>query len=299
MIQPATRFAAPHALALALLACLLGAALAPGTGEAQAWIREPGTGYVNLSYRYLPANQFFGADGRIVDSADFEQHSVGFYGEVGIVERWLMLTVESELFRRNVLIDQGAVNGIGDTRVSLWTGLLEAPFRLSFGATLGIPTGDSRPNADGGDALAQEIAAVLPTGDGETDLTLQFAAGHGVRFGTALDFFAQGLVGYAIRTRGFTDQIVFRAEVGLRPVPEGWNRILFIFRVFGSELLGDARRTQGVAGLGDGVSFTAFGPELSVRVVEGLSLGIGVDGAFRATNVPAGINTKFSLAYEF
>lgn len=284
---------------------LLGGALVAGVlqsadnAAAQAWIREPGSGYVNLSYRYLPANEFFGADGKVVPSAEYVQHSVGLYAEVGVVPRWLMLTLESELFRRNVLVDQGAVTGVGDTRVSAWTGVLVDPFRLSVGLTLGIPTGDSRPNADGGDARARQVAAVLPTGDGETDVTLQVAAGHGVRLGTAVDFFAQGVLGYAIRTRGFTDQIVFRAEAGVRPVAEGWNRILFIFRVFGSELLGDASRTAGLAGVGDGVSFTAFGPELSVRVWEGLSLSAGVDGAFRATNVPAGINSKFSVSYEY
>ena len=285
---------------LALFAVLAVALAAPAAAEAQAWIRDPGRFYVNVSYRYLPANQFFGADGNTVPSADFAQHTVGVYGEVGIIERWLMLTLESELFRRNVLLDQGAVTGIGDSRISAWTGLVVEPFRLSFGATLGIPTGDSSPDADDtADVRAQQIAAVLPTGDGETDLTLQLAIGHGVRIGSALDFFAQGLLGYAIRTEGFTDQIVFRAEVGIRPVAEGFDRVLLIFRVFGSELLGDASRTVGQAGVGDGVSYTAFGPELTVRVWEGLSLGLGVDSAFRATNVPAGVNWKFSASYEY
>ena len=285
---------------LVALSVAVGCLFAPSRADAQAWIRDPGSFYANLSYRYLPANQLFGADGNTVDSADFAQHTVGFYGEVGIIERWLMVTLESELFRRNVLLDQGAVTGLGDTQISAWTGVLVEPFRLSFGASLGIPTGDSSPDADGDqDEIARGVAAVLPTGDGEVDVTLQFAAGHGFRIGDAVDMFAQGLLGYAIRTQGFTDQIVYRAEVGVRPVAEGFNRILLILRVHGRALLGDAANTTGVAGVGDGVSYAAFGPELVVRVWEGLSLGAGVDSAFAATNVPAGLNWKFSLAYEY
>ncbi|MEM9187909.1 MAG: hypothetical protein AAGF12_01935 [Myxococcota bacterium] len=284
---------------LAALSVLVATVAAPSVADAQAWIRDPGGGYVQVSYRYLPSDSFFGADGNSVPSAEFEQHTVGLYGEIGVIERWLMFTLESEIFRRNVLVDQGAVTGLGDTRISAWTGLVEVPFRLSFGASLGIPTGDSRPDSDGGDILAQEVAAVLPTGDGEFDVTLQLAVGHGVRIGNALDIFGQGVLGYAIRTEGFTDQIVFRAETGVRPVAEGFNRFLLVFRVFGAELLGDAARTSGVAGLGDGVSYTAFGAELTGRVVDTFSLGFGVDSAFRATNISAGFNYKFSASYEF
>ena len=29
---------------------------------------------------------------------DYEQHAIGIYGEVGVIDRWLMLVVEGEVF---------------------------------------------------------------------------------------------------------------------------------------------------------------------------------------------------------
>lgn len=286
-------------LSTVLVAATLGVLSPAGHAEAQPWIRPAGDAYVNVNYRYLTANQFFTSDGDRVPSADFRQHALGLYGELGVVDRWLMLTVDGDLFRRNVLPGQGAITGLGDIRLGAWTGILELPVRLSAGVLVGLPTGDSAPSAGpNADPIAQITARSLPTGDGETDVTLATAIGHGFRVdGTSLEMFVQGLLGYAIRTTGFTDQLVYRAEVGARIRENVLERFLLIVRFNGAELFGSPANVSGVAGVGDGIRFTTFAPELFIDVHEGFGLGIGGEVPLRATNLPAGPLLKLSASY--
>jgi len=304
--------------AIVAVAALSGAVAVP-EAEAQAWIREPGTAYVNLKYRFLASDTFFGADGNTEPLRDYRQHAIGFYAEVGLVERWLELVVGGELLRRNVLLDQGAVTGVGDLRVGLFTGLLqEGPHRLSLGVQVGVPTGDDNPGAPGNDGAAQIVAQSLPTGDGEVDVTWSLSYGHGFRLGTTADAWTTASIGYALRNarrplrgddRGdldgdgerdrFTDQVVYSAELGGRPLAVGWDRLYGLVRWTGAVLLGDARQASGFAGVGDGISFLALGAEVGVRVWRRLVLSAGVDGPLLATSLPGGATVQGSVAWTF
>ncbi|MEM9863212.1 MAG: hypothetical protein AAF938_16575, partial [Myxococcota bacterium] len=253
----------------------------------------------------------------------YRQHSLALYAELGIVDRWLMATLDGEIFRRNVIPDQGATSGIGDLRVGLWTGLLEGPVNLSFGVLVGIPTGDPVPQ---GNTQEQTfIANLLPTGDGEVDVTPTFAFGHGFRW-RRVNQFVQASVGYAIRTtpreapapdnvdtlppevrsqfaaRDIRDQFVYRLETGIRVDRPVLDRFWFIIRFSGQVTVqgrdeGFVPR-QGAAGLGDAAEFHAVGFETLLDIYGGFGMGFGVDGAFAARNVPAAAAYKLSLTYE-
>ncbi|MEL6179046.1 MAG: hypothetical protein AAFS10_08835, partial [Myxococcota bacterium] len=93
--------------------------------SAQAWIREPGSGFVDISYRTVSGDTFFDANGNSRELAStFNQTTVNLYGELGVVERWLQVSVSGELFRRNALEEQGATPGLGDFRLGCWAGIL-------------------------------------------------------------------------------------------------------------------------------------------------------------------------------
>lgn len=281
--------------------------------EAQAWIRDPGSAFVQLNYRLIRADRLYAPDGSVVDIRPYRQHAVGLYAEAGVVDRWLMLTVDGELFRRGVLPEQGAVSGLGDLGIGAWTGILEAPFRLAFGVHVGIPTGDVNPDAtDQNDATSQAVADVLPTGDGEVDVAFHLAAGHGFGWRKVQQYVLAD-VGYVLRTTprdapgGLTpgdirDQFSWRIETGIRVDRPFIERFWFILRVAGLVIVQDrAGTTSGpprFAGLGDGVDYTSFGLETAFRIVPGLSVSFGVDGAFAARNVPAAPAWKLGLSYE-
>ncbi len=293
---------------VALIALATLPLLTPEAASAQAWIREPGSAYVNLGYRFIRADQFFGPDGETVSLNPYRQHALSVYGEVGIVRRWLMATIDGELVRRNVLVDRGATTGLGDIRIGLFTGLVTKPVNLSFGVLVGLPTGDPLPQSD--DPSQAVTANLLPTGDGEVDITPTLALGHGFRW-RKVDQFVQATLGYAIRTTprevaigepvDIRDQLVYRAETGIRIDRTFIRRFLFIVRFAGQFTVqgrDEGFSRQGVAGLGDGVEFHAFGLETLVKVHGGFGVGFGMDSVFFARNVPAAAAFKLSLSYE-
>lgn len=302
----------PKLFRLVGAAMLLALLWAPQEAQAQAWIRDPGSFYLNLGYRYIGANKFYNLDGDVQDIRSFRQHSLALYAEAGVIDRWLMVNLEGELFRRNVLVDQAAVSGLGDMRLGLWTGILEAPFRLSAGVQVGLPFGDASPDADSDDPADQIAADLLGTGDGEVDVTLRLVAGHGFRW-RRVNQFVQGDIGYSIRTtprdapasigepQDIRDQLVYRIETGIQIDRPFWDRIWWIVRVQGLAIVQDRNASSlnsSLSGLGDGVEYAAFGIEALVNIGGGFGVGLGMDGAFYARHVPAAPAFKFSLTYE-
>ena len=290
-----------------LAALVLGAWSGPGPqpAAAQAWIRSPGDAYVGLSYRRISADKLYGVGGVPAPSDRFTQHTLNLYTEVGVVERWLMLSLEGELFRQNELHDAmegyglARTRGVGDFRLGAWTGLLTQPFRLSFGVTVGLPIGDASPDAGtDADLESRQHAAVLPNGDGEVDVGFRLLAGHSWQFGQVLRMYGVAELGYVVRTRGFLDQLGYRAELGFQIPQRIADRFWLMARLTGLESLGEVSAPIGGTGLGDGVSGTFWSVEASARIVDQFYLGLGIESAFRGVNLPAAPALKLSLAYE-
>lgn len=269
--------------------------------QSQAWTRDAGSVYVNVSYRSLAADQFYSPEGTLRDlPSTYRQHSLSLYSEVGVIDRWLTATVDGELFRRNQLDDQGATTGMGDMHVGLWSGLLQAPFHLALGTVVGIPTGDADPDSGTDDPFAEIIADSLPTGDEEIDVAFKTALGHsfGGTSGWPLSHYALGEVGYWLRTEGFADAITYRVELGTRIARPQWDRFLVIGRVLGVSSLQADGAVGSFSGLGDGVSYSAWGAELAVRTIDTLNVSVGYETAFDAQNAPSGAVFKFGLGWE-
>ena len=297
---------------IALCVVILAQAAIASRLEANPWTRDQGSYYVNLNYSSISATSYYGPDlgaDRISLGTQYSQHSVGLYGEVGLLTRWLTLTFDATLFRQSGLEDRGATRGFGDMRIGLWTGILGGRFRLAGGILLGIPSGDATPDADGGDEAAQLIAATLPTGDGETDVEGRLAFGYS--FGGRsnrwyiLEHYVRTELGYWLRSKGFADSVTYKAEIGTRvPYPIA-DRFLLILRFHGvesfastDELVRAGLSGAGFAGLGNGVTHTSYGIEIFARVWRGIGVAVAADGAIRARNLPAGVNWKFALSYE-
>jgi hypothetical protein len=308
-MTPRTSRVATPLLALAALALVSTS----NRAHAQAWIRDPGHTYAQLSYRVIRADRLYSPSGDVIDIRPYRQHAIGFYGEVGVLDRWLMVNASGDLLRRQVLVDQGATTGLGDLRLGLWSGLLEAPFRLALGVEVGLPTGDPAPRVDSDDAATQAIADVLPTGDGEVDVHVRLAAGHGFGYRRTQQY-VTGDVGYWIRNTprdapeslggasAIRDQLSFRLETGWKIDRPVLDRFWIVTRVVGLLVVQDRSASSAsvarFAGLGDGVEYVSFGLELAAHLGAGVNLSFGVDGAFHAQNVPAAAQWKVGLSWE-
>lgn len=295
-----------HAAALAA-GCL--AAVLPSLVHAQAWTRDQGAGYAEFSVFNTQGDQIFNSDGQREPINEFSQTIVSFYGEVGLIDRWLTLTLSSELFRRNSLADRAATQGVGDTQIGLWTGLLESPLRVTFGVVLGVPTGDDQPDAGpDGDPESQRNAATLPTGDGEFDVLPTVLLGYsfggrrvdGGPWRWPLQHYMVLRAGYWVRTRGFADAIRYELEFGTNVPYTFADRFWLIVRVGGVEAFERPNEAETVAGgLGSGVTFTAISVELSARIWEGLRASIKYDTAPRARGIIAAPPIGAKLSYEW
>ena len=292
--------------------------IAPSAASAGPWTRDAGNVFLSVAYSRIAAKDIYGADFSHQQlGASYQQHAVQLYGEVGLIDRWLTASFESQLFRFNTLIGQGATYGVGDARLGLWTGIITKPVRLTFAWLVGIPIGDPSPSAGAGaDGEADLIARSLPTGDGEADLELRLSLGYS--FGRVrrwpLEHYLVAEAGYWFRGQGrardlnrrltftqFADDFTYRAELGTKLPWTFLNRFWFILRMSGIEsFASDLQAASTCAtGLGNGVTYNAYGFEVAARMYKGLGVNLGLDGALRARCVAAGANLKVGLTAEF
>jgi hypothetical protein len=283
---------------LAVLMMLLSQSASAGP-----WTRDPGHFYVGTSYQRIAAEKLFSPDFNQTPIRRYEQHLVYLYSEVGLVKRWLTASVEGTLYRRGEIRDQGYTEGFGDARLGLWSGLVEKPVRFSVALLVGIPTGDSAPSAGpSADADAQQIARSLPTGDGEWDV--EWRASLGYSFGGArrwpLIHYLVAEAGYWLRTNGYADAFTYKLELGVQFPWKFVERFWLMGRLTGVESFATQKQaSMGATGLGNGVTYTAYGVELYGRIYRGLGASLGIDSAFRARSLPAAAQLKVGVSYQW
>lgn len=281
---------------------LLWILIAPTAALAGPWTRDAGHFYLGTSYLHIAANEYYGPDFSIVPIRPYEQQVVSFYGEVGVVTRWLTLVVDGVPYRYNALIGQGYTQGVGDWRFGVWSGILTKPFRLAVATTLGVPFGDPHPSAGPNASIAQQqLASSLPTGDGEYNVEWRVSAGYA--FGRyphyPLSHYVVAESGYWLRTGGIADSFVYHFEIGTQLNYKYVDRLTLILRLNGVESFASneqASLTQ--TGLGNGVTFVAPGVELYGMIWRGLGVSIALDDALRARSVPAAGQLKVSISYQ-
>jgi hypothetical protein len=258
----------------------------------QAWTRDQGSAYFNLSLTTFGGDRAYSAEFQAIDIVPYRQTSLGFYGEVGLIDRWLTASLSSEVLRHNRLQNRGSTFGLGDTRLGFWTGVVTEPVRISLGFVTGLPTGDPRPDAGAGaDRDALLIAASLPTGDGEWDFSPRVALGWSFSGGNYL----LAETGYALRTQNFADAIDYRLEVGVR----FFERFLLIGKFYGTESFASTATVQdGFSGLGNGVTHTSFGAAIHARLINRFGVSIGADTAVRARGIVAATPLRFGVSWE-
>jgi hypothetical protein len=305
--------------------------------QAGPWTRDKGKGYLNLSYSRIAAARLFFPDGTIGPIAPYEQHALQLYGELGLVDRYLTASFEGQLFRYNRLVGQGATYGMGDMRLGFWSGLVTKPLRVTGAILLGIPSGDPAPKAGSATAdlsasdpqqslyraYLQDVARTLPTGDGEVDVELRVSLG--TSFGKVrrwpLEHFLIAEAGYQFRTHSrafvntpldekYADALSYKIELGTKFPWPVLDRFWFIFRMPGLVSFalfqdpgaggsGIRPTASCTTGLGNGVSYFAYGFEVLGRVYKGLGASFGLDSALGARCVAAGANLKAGLSVEW
>jgi hypothetical protein len=291
-----------RALSWTMAAVLTAGIVSPRQAAAGAWTREPGHVYLNVSYSHIAASNFYTPDFHVTPIQPYEQHVVGFFGEVGIAP-WLSATLDGTIYRRNQILASGYTEGVGDWRLGVWTALSRARVRLALGLLVGIPLGDPAPSAGpNADADAQQIARSLPTGDGEWDVEARLAAGTslgGVR-AWPVRHYVIAEAGYWQRTHGFAASFTYKLEVGTQFPYRFVDRFWLIWRFSGVEsFASEMEAARDATGLGNGVTYLSPGVAIFGRIWKGLGASVGVDSALRARSVAAAVQLYTSVSWQY
>lgn len=181
------------------------------------WNKGKGNGYYKLSASSLVADEHYTSTKEIDPNITRGNFVVSAYGEYGLTEKFdiiayvplLARVYQNEQVSRttgNVINEGESVNSIGDIDLGLRYGILKNDFlALSTTVKLGLPTGKKSGGKDGS----------LQTGDGEFNQLLQLDLGIPFKLGSQ-NLYGKIYSGFNNRTKGFSDELQFGAEIGTK-----------------------------------------------------------------------------------
>jgi len=255
--------------------------------KAQAWTKPKGEGFYKLDYTLIQTNKVFDPGGEIVPFRTLGNHTLSFYGERGITDKF---TIQAYIpfFVRNVLnqtrgsttgvlLEPGIEeNNIGDIDVAFRYALPFGKLPVSATLLLGLPTGNSTQNSG------------LFTGDGEFNQMLKLSTGFG-----ASKWWTQFGFGYNNRTKGFSDEVRYDAEFGYKMLNE---KLFTILKLSGIESLNNGTEAASSTGLfSNNVEYLSPGIEFLYLVKPKLGFSFRAAGAVKGQNVLASPSFSFGV----
>ncbi len=190
--------------------------------NAQAWVRDKGSAYYQISYSTMAADKMYWRKEPAVD-LDYKvvDASVSAYAEIGLGKLWMLTGLLPFRFPENVF-----VKDVSASRVS--SGRLVGIGNVEFAALKGIKN-------DGPLVVSSKIGLGLPTAryDPITGLRTGIDASSGI-FGLNIGYskavFASIQTDFRIRTNGYSESVHQRVEIGKKVSKK-------IFLIAGHEML--------------------------------------------------------------
>ncbi len=248
---------------------------------AQPWQAAAGHGSVGTTFTTLRTTQLATPDGTDVVIPRFARQEIVVSGSYAATDRVVILAAATVLAHTSIQAFDSA-GGIGDLRFGAQVSLGQlGPWALAVRGIAQAPTGD-----------AGLGFGLLPTGTGAWEGDTVFSIGRPL----AARLFVFGEAGYHVRGAGLRDSFVFNSQLGVSATSRltlGWN--LRGVQPFDTGPIGTTLASP--SGLGDGVTFIAYGPSAALRLNGAWSLLGGIDGGFHTKNLAAGAAYHAGLVY--
>jgi hypothetical protein len=239
--------------------------------------------YANVKYSFLHTTTLATPDGQKVEIPEFSLNQLTSYLTYGLSDR-LDVIVDGAVVHESSIEEFGSASGVGDTRFGAQVKLAEkSPWIFSLKGIVQAPTGD--PTKGQG---------VLPTGSGAWEGRLLFSAGRTIAGGL---LYAYGEAGHQFRGENLRDGFAYEAQVGFNAT----DRLVFAFNLRGVQPYDSepADLSAGsAAGLGDGTTYTNFGPSVIVELNQNWSIQFELDGMANTRNIAPGTVFRSSIAYS-
>lgn len=265
------------------------------------WPQPKGKGYIKLSEWWVVADQHYTDLGRIDPNVTTGIFNTSIYAEYGISDR-LTTVVYFPFFSRSyqnnifsgttgdIITPGEAINGIGDTDISLKYGLTRPGSKLAIATTLtfGLPFGNNSGGTQG----------QLQLGDGEFNQMIALDAGTGWEAGNT-PFYANASVAFNNRTNEFSDEIRYSFELGAHLFSK---KLWLTGRVTGTESLKNgatAETSNSTSIFANNSEFLSIGGELAYNFNDNWGVSVGVANAvrgeiiFASPSYSVGVFTKF------
>jgi hypothetical protein len=256
---------------------------AAGRAEAGPWPTGKGRFYGNLAYEFLSTTELATPDGVTQEIPEYLLHQVGLYGTYGINDR-ITAVLDRLGFRSSSIEEFESASGIEDLRAGIQLQLGQrGPWNFATRGIVQAPTGDETKGL-----------GILPTGSGAWEGDFRFSAGRSSSGGRVYGY---GEGGYQIRGESLRDGFIYEGQLGF------WasSRVLLIFNIRGVQPFesepGDASLAS-IAGLGDGVAYTALGPSAIVELGESWGVQVEVEDAFNAKNLATGLKLRVKVFWQ-
>jgi len=243
------------------------------------WPQPKGKGYFKLYEWWTSFDEHFTSNGELDPNATLGLYNTSIYAEYGLSDRltgvinlplFSRATINSQLSgtRGGVITEGDAINGLGDTDVSLRYALNKpgSTFPVAAILTLGLPLGENAGGEQGN----------LQTGDGEFNQLIGLSSGLSLDFGGKTSAYASANLGFNNRTQGFSDEIRFGLEAGVGLLE---RRLWFIGRMVGSESLMNgetAASNQTTSIFSNNAEYLSLGGEVNFYVADKLGISAGV-----------------------
>ncbi|MEO7274711.1 MAG: hypothetical protein ABIX28_10540 [Vicinamibacterales bacterium] len=269
------------ARAVVAIVLVVGLFEARGAG-AQPWQPAKGAVAAGLTFQSLRAVELATPAGNVIDIPRFTRDELTVFGNAGVTRRLAIVGAATLLVSTSIEAFERAT-GVGDARIGIQTLLGQrGAWTAGLRGLVHAPTGNSRR----GEGL-------LPAGSGawEGEVVLSIGRPIGGRL------FVFGEAGHHVRGRGLRDTFVFNSQVGYVASP----RLTLEWNTRGVQPYdnGPIGTTLGsAAGLGDGVTFIAFGPSATIRVRRAWAILAGVDGGGHLRNIAAAPAFRVGVAYS-
>jgi hypothetical protein len=231
------------------------------------WTKGKKEGFYQLSYQSLVSKDYYTLDGELLNTNQFSQQSLVFYGEYGLTDRFTIIA-NLPLQTWNGFETTEKVSGLGDLRLEFKHAILKKYLPLTISVAPELPIGKANNFAK---STVNDFEKInLPSGDGEfnvwSTLATSFALPNAPLYGSIFG-------SYNARTEyegvSFSDQYAIGAEIGYKIAGKVWvnARLNGLASVDNVTVVTDFVR-------GDGTEYTSYSFGASLSVYKELHLNV-------------------------
>ncbi len=262
------------------------------------WTQPKGKGYIKISEWWLIANEHFTDQGRVDPNLTNGLFNTNIYAEYGLTDR-LTAIVYFPFFSRSYLNNEvsgttgeiltpgEAINGIGDTDISIKYGLTKnSGISVAATLTLGLPIGNDSGGSQGN----------LQTGDGEFNQLIQLDAGTGFPIGNT-NGYANVYIGFNNRTNGFSDEFRYGIEAGVNLFNDSFTAIARFIGVKSFRNGLPPSESNSTSVFANNAEFFSFSPEIAWNVKDNWGFSAGLGSAVSGRIIYA--NTSYNVGVFF